>query len=160
MSKFCESTYEEAFIQLLEENGWEYTCGDDLHRKLDETIIEDDLRDYLSRKYADEALANDEIDAIVANLRNTGDTSAYLTLRKVFSLYCGRGDGFVFKRYVKLSGEEETIDGKTGTIKCNTHVNVRAKATKDSKLLGTAKNGEKFTVKGQSGNWIRIDYKE
>ena len=52
MSKFCESTYEEAFVDLLEQNGWEYTCGDDLHRKLDETIIEDDLRDYLSRKYA------------------------------------------------------------------------------------------------------------
>ena len=50
MSKFCESTYEEAFLQLLEENGWEYTYGEDLHRKLDETIIEDDLREYLSRK--------------------------------------------------------------------------------------------------------------
>ena len=99
MSKFCESTYEEAFIHLLEENGWEYTCGDDLHRKLDETIIEDDLRDYLSRKYAAEALEDEEIGAIVANLRNTGDTSDYLTLRKVFSLYCGRGDGFVFKRF-------------------------------------------------------------
>ena len=60
MSKFCESTYEEAFIDLLEQNGWEYTCGDDLHRKLDETIIEEDLRDYLSRKYADEALADDD----------------------------------------------------------------------------------------------------
>ena len=68
MSKFCESTYEEAFIDLLEQNGWEYTCGDDLHRKLDETIIEDDLRDYLSRKYADEALADDEIDATSRNL--------------------------------------------------------------------------------------------
>ena len=99
MSKFCESTYEEAFIQLLEENGWEYTCGDDLHRKLDETIIEDDLRDYLSRKYAAEALEDEEIGAIVANLRNTCNTSDYLTLRKVFSLYCGRGDGFVFKRF-------------------------------------------------------------
>ena len=43
MGKFCESTYEEAFIDLLEQNGWEYTCGDDLHRKLDETIIEDEL---------------------------------------------------------------------------------------------------------------------
>ncbi len=99
MRKFCESTYEDAFIDLLEQNGWEYTCGDDLHRKLDETLIEGDLRDYLSRKYAGEALADDEIDAIVANLRNTGDTSDYLTLRKVFSLYCGRGDGFVFKRF-------------------------------------------------------------
>ena len=27
MGKFCESTYEEAFIDLLEQNGWEYTCG-------------------------------------------------------------------------------------------------------------------------------------
>ena len=64
--------------------------------------------------------------------------------------------GYVFKTFVKLS--EEPIEGKTGTIKCNTHVNVRAKATKESKLLGTAKNGEKFTVKGRSGNWIRIDF--
>lgn len=67
--------------------------------------------------------------------------------------------GFVFHRYVKLSDEEESIEGKTGTIKCNTHVNIRAKATKNSKLLGTAKNGETFTVKGRSGNWIQIDYK-
>ena len=60
---------------------------------------------------------------------------------------------------MKLSDEEESIEGKTGTIKCNTHVNIRAKATKNSKLLGTAKNGETFTVKGRSGNWIQIDYK-
>jgi N-acetylmuramoyl-L-alanine amidase len=67
--------------------------------------------------------------------------------------------GYVFKSFVKLTGEAQTIEGKTGTIKCNTHVNIRAKATKNSKLLGTAKNGETFTVKGKSGNWIRIDYK-
>ena len=99
MSKFCESTYEEAFLQLLEENGWENTYGEDLHRKLDETIIEDDLREFLSRKYSDEALTDDELSAIVSNLKNTGDVSEFLTLRKVVSLYCGRGDGFTFKRY-------------------------------------------------------------
>ena len=99
MSKFCESTYEEAFLQLLEENGWEYTYGEDLHRKLDETIIEDDLREYLSRKYSAESLTDEELDAIVSNLKNTGDVSDFLTLRKVVSLYCGRGDGFTFKRY-------------------------------------------------------------
>ena len=99
MSKFCESIYEEAFLQLLEENGWEYTYGEDLHRKLDETIIEDDLREFLSRKYSDEALTDDELSAIVSNLKNTGDVSEFLTLRKVVSLYCGRGDGFTFKRY-------------------------------------------------------------
>ena len=67
--------------------------------------------------------------------------------------------GFVFHRYVKLSDEEEAIKGKKGTIRCNTHVNIRAKATKNSKLLGTAKNGDTFTVQGRSGNWIKIDYK-
>ena len=66
--------------------------------------------------------------------------------------------GYVFSRYAKLS-DEESIKGKTGTIKCKTHVNIRAKATKYSTLLGTAKNGATFTVQGRSGNWIIIDYK-
>lgn len=67
--------------------------------------------------------------------------------------------GYVFKKYVKLSdGEQEQIEGKTGTIRCQNHVNIRAKATKYSTLLGTAKNGETFTMKGRSGNWIAIDY--
>ncbi len=66
--------------------------------------------------------------------------------------------GYVFDRYVKLSDGEEPIEGGTGTIRCNNHVNIRTRATKNSKLLGTAKNGETFTVKGRSGNWIRIDY--
>ncbi len=67
-------------------------------------------------------------------------------------------EGYVFKKYVKLYTPEEPIERKTGTIKCNTHVNIRAKATKNSKLLGTATNGETFTVKGKSGNWIKIDF--
>ena len=49
---------------------------------------------------------------------------------------------------------------KTGTIvNCKTDVNVREKATAKSKLLGTAKKGEKFTVLGTDGNWVKIDYK-
>ena len=67
-------------------------------------------------------------------------------------------EGYVFHTYVKLTTPEEPIEGKTGTIKCNTSVNIRAKATKNSKLLGTATNGETFTVKGKSGNWIKIDF--
>ncbi len=66
--------------------------------------------------------------------------------------------GYIYKTYVKIIDDDSSIDGKTGTIKCNTHVNIRAKATKESKLLGTAKNGETFTVRGRSGNWIKIDF--
>ena len=67
-------------------------------------------------------------------------------------------EGYVFHTYIKVTGEETPIEGKTGTIRCNTKVNIRAKATKNSTLLGTAKNGETFTVKGKSGNWIKIDF--
>ena len=65
---------------------------------------------------------------------------------------------FIFKKYVKITGPEEPIEGKTGTVKCQNHINVREKATKESKLLGTAKNGETFKVLGKSGNWIKIDF--
>ena len=34
MGRFCESTYEETFLRLLEENGWEYTYGEDQTSKL------------------------------------------------------------------------------------------------------------------------------
>ena len=66
--------------------------------------------------------------------------------------------GYVFKTYIRVTEPEESIEGKTGTIDCKTQVNVRAKATKDSKLLGKAKKGETFTVLGKSGNWIKIDF--
>ena len=49
--------------------------------------------------------------------------------------------------------------GQKGTIvNCKTAVNVRAKASSKSKSLGKAKKGETFTVKGASGNWIKIDF--
>ena len=48
---------------------------------------------------------------------------------------------------------------QTGTIvNCKTQVNVREQASSKSKLLGTAKKGETFTVKGTSGSWVKIDF--
>jgi len=94
--KFYESDYEEAFVDLLQQNGWEYTFGDDLHRQYDQTLIEDDMRAYLQRRYAAENLTPGEIDAIIANLRNIGEPSLYHTLRKTFLTY---RDGFLFQRH-------------------------------------------------------------
>ena len=94
--KFYESDYEEAFVDLLQQNGWEYTFGDDLHRQYDQTLIEDDMRAYLQRRYASENLTSGEIDAIIANLRNIGEPSLYHTLRKTFLTY---RDGFLFQRH-------------------------------------------------------------
>lgn len=94
--KFYESDYEDAFISLLQEEGWDYSFGDDLHRRLDQTLIEDDMRAYLRRRYAAETLTTAEEDAIIANLRNIGLPSLYHTLRQTFSTY---RDGFLFQRH-------------------------------------------------------------
>ncbi len=59
--KFYESDYEEAFVDLLQQNGWEYTFGDDLHRQYDQCLIEDDMRAYLQKRYASENLTSGEI---------------------------------------------------------------------------------------------------
>ena len=96
MSQFYESTYEEAFIELLKDSGWDYTCGDDIHRRFDETLIEDDLKAYLNDKYGDAGLTCDELDAIVGRLKNISETTDYLTLRSTFKLY---REGFQFIRF-------------------------------------------------------------
>ena len=70
-------------------------------------------------------------------------------------------EGYIYKTYIKITDEEtETpIEGKYGKIvNCKKAVNVRAKATKDSKLLGTAEKGETFRVLGKSGKWIKVDF--
>ncbi len=94
--KYFESDFEEAFIALLEGEGWEYTFGDNLHRQYDQTLIEDDMRAYLNRRYASALLTPTEVDAIIANLRNIGETTLYRTLRSAFMLY---RDGFLFQRH-------------------------------------------------------------
>ena len=48
--KYYENDYELAVLQLLENCGWEYECGYDIHREKDDVILRADFQDYLSRK--------------------------------------------------------------------------------------------------------------
>lgn len=45
--KYYESQFEEATIELLREAHWQYTFGDDIHRKYTDPLIEEDLRNFL-----------------------------------------------------------------------------------------------------------------
>lgn len=94
--KYYESEYEEAFVELLSECGWRHTYGEELHRPYDMCLLEDDLKAYLMEAYADEQLTENEVEAIIANLRNIGEGNGYLTLRKTFTTY---RDGFLFQRH-------------------------------------------------------------
>ena len=71
-----------------------------------------------------------------------------------------KGDvAYVFIKYVSAAKPDEDIVGKTATIvNCKAWVNIRAKASSNSKKLGTANKGSTWTVQGRSGNWIQVDY--
>lgn len=77
--------------------------------------------------------------------------------------YTATQKGYVFKDYVKLSSGGGTPDptptGKTATIvNCDSFVNVRESYSSSSKLLGTAKKGATYTVVGQNGSWVQVQY--
>lgn len=93
--KYFESNYEEAFVELLQAEGWQYTYGENLvNHKVTEALYEKDLRDYIAANYNDKSLSQDDIDGIVANLRNCGGATDYLALRNTFLLY---QNGYTFR---------------------------------------------------------------
>ena len=49
--KYHECDYEKAVLELLQNQGWQYTGGYDIHRKDDEILLKDDLQQYLTARY-------------------------------------------------------------------------------------------------------------
>lgn len=92
--KFYESEYEKAVVQMLQDEGWLYYHGEEVpNRRVDEALIEDDLRNFITAKYADKDLTTDEVDTIVARLRNSSGSTEYEALYNTVALY---RDGFDF----------------------------------------------------------------
>lgn len=85
--KMFESEYEKAFIELLQNEGWQYTHGETLHRKYNDVIIEDDMRQFLDWNYTDQGLTEDDYNVIIARMRNVGEATDYTSLRATYSLY-------------------------------------------------------------------------
>lgn len=115
--KFYESDYEQAFVELLQQNGWDYTFGEDLHRKVTEPLLKDDLITYLSVRYSDKALSKEEIEMVVANIENVSGSTDYIALRNAYLLYSegydfsysdGRGDPFKLE-YIDFEHPERNI---------------------------------------------------
>lgn len=62
--------------------------------------------------------------------------------------------GYVYNRYLA----ETTV--KTGTVKVgDSRLNVRAKASMSGKIIGKLYTGNKVEIKGEDGNWYKINYK-
>jgi cell wall-associated NlpC family hydrolase len=68
---------------------------------------------------------------------------------KWYKINYGGSDAYVYSDYVKA--ETET----TGNVVCN-KVNVRAKASTDSDVVGQVNNGDTVTIMGEDSNWFEI----
>ena len=91
--KYFESDYEEAIIDLLVQQGWEYTYGGSIARNNREVLLVDNLTLYLQNRYAD--LQSSDIEEIINRLRHVSGQTHFELLRNTYYLI---RDGFRYTR--------------------------------------------------------------
>lgn len=105
--KIYESEYEQGVVELLQQNGWQFTPGKTMMRMLTEPLLQGDLRAYLTRHYASRALSEDDLAGIVGRIRNIGGISPFNALSETFRLY---RDGYTYSRQGKDDFHLDYID--------------------------------------------------
>lgn len=94
--KFTEAKLEQAFIELLENEGYPHFVGSTLARQSeDEVLIEEDLRTYLLTRYQNANLTETEAQAIILQLKSLSSADLYETNKKLMRWL---SDGFILKR--------------------------------------------------------------
>lgn len=84
--KFTEDELEHAIIELFQMQGYEYTYGEDIHRRFEDILLEDDLCTFLNRKYSDKNLSDVEMKKIITMLTLIPSTPLYYSNRQAFWL--------------------------------------------------------------------------
>ena len=72
MPKFTEAQLEEAIIELFQEQGYDYINGDKLHRKYDDILLEEDMREFLSQRYSN--LTVTELEKVINKIKYVPNT--------------------------------------------------------------------------------------
>lgn len=92
--KFTEAKLEQAFISLLETEGYRYINGKELKRASNqEVLLKEDLRDFLVVRYPD--LEDIELESIINELAFQSASNLYESNKYICKLLA---DGFIFKR--------------------------------------------------------------
>lgn len=110
--KYYESDYEEALIDLLVQQGWEYTHGGSIARNNREVLLVNDLTEYLKQRYVD--LQSSDIEDITNRLRHVSGQTHFELLRNTYYLmrdgfrYIRNHDGKIFDiEFVDFSSHNE-----------------------------------------------------
>ncbi len=95
MSKFTEAKLEQAFIEILENEGFVHCLGNTIARADDEVLIEHDLKNYLLARYKKEQLTEIEAQTIILQLKTLSSSDLYECNKKIMRWLA---DGFILKR--------------------------------------------------------------
>jgi type I restriction enzyme R subunit len=93
--KFTEAQLENAFIELLEQEGYPHTLGETLDRNPEDVLIEEDLLTYLLVKYQHQLLTESEARSILMQIKSLPASDLYESNKRFMSWL---SDGFILKR--------------------------------------------------------------
>ena len=93
--KFTEEKLEQAFIALLDNENFPHHVGNTITRALDEVLIEEDLLNYLLRKYAQQHITVSEAKSILLQLKSLPASDLYESNKTILRWL---SDGFILKR--------------------------------------------------------------
>ena len=96
--KYTESQLEQAFISLLETEGYDYVNGKELVRSsYQEVLLKEDLRFFLLNRYSD--LEEIELESIINEIAFQSTSDLYESNKHICKLLA---DGLIFKRHNPL----------------------------------------------------------
>lgn len=84
--KFTEAELEQAIIELFTVQGYTYVHGENIHRQYEDILLLDDLRSFLTARYAMENLSDVEIQKIINKLNLINATPLYIGNGETFWL--------------------------------------------------------------------------
>ncbi len=93
--KFTEEKLEKAFAELLGQEGFSHQLGITISRRIDEVLIEEDLRNFLLTQYAPQGITSNEVNSIILQLKSLPASDLYES-NKTFTKMLS--DGFILKR--------------------------------------------------------------
>lgn len=94
--KFTENKLEQAFAELLAQEGYPHCDGTTFERKPEEVLIEEDLRHFLATQYASQGITTAEIESILLHLKSLAASDLYESNKTFLRLVA---DGFTLKRH-------------------------------------------------------------
>jgi type I restriction enzyme, R subunit len=93
--KFTEDTLEQAVIKLFDDEQITHTNGMSIHKEVSDVLLQEDLKEFLLRKYSDEDITLNEINSIIRQLEVLPASALYDSNKRFLTMLA---NGFVFNR--------------------------------------------------------------